>query len=142
MCEAGMNASTPMETMRPPLTLAFTRPAATEPSGKFGEDVVPILLLLGLVEGEDGIAVLVFEFLDEHLDRGADLELTDVDELVGRDEAFGFAADIDDNFILADFSDRAGDDRANLQLVEGGTGRASHSLTNSYAETRKKAACS
>ena len=88
--------------------------------GKFGEDVIPVLLLLGFVEREDGAAVLVFELLDEHLDGGADLELADVDELVGGDDAFGFAADIDDDFVLADFGDGARDDRAFLQFVEGG----------------------
>jgi hypothetical protein len=88
--------------------------------GELGEDVVPVLLLLGLVEGQHGGAALVFELLDQHLDGGADLEFADVDELVGGDDAFGFAADVDDDFVLADFGDGARDDRAFLQLIEGG----------------------
>ena len=88
--------------------------------GEFGEDVIPVFLLFGLVVGKDGVAVLVFEFFDQHFDAGADLKFTDVDEFISRDEAFGFAADVDDNFILADLSDRAGDDRADLQFIEGG----------------------
>jgi len=47
------------------------------------------------------------------------LEFADVDELVGRDDAFGFAADIDDDFVLADFGDGARDDGAFLQFIEG-----------------------
>ena len=106
--------------IRPPLTLALTRPVATEPSGKLGEDVVPVLLLLGLVERQDRAAVLVLELLDQHLDRGADLQLADVEEFVGGDDALGLAADVDDDLVLADFGDGARDDRAFLQLVEGG----------------------
>jgi hypothetical protein len=74
---------------------------------------------ISLVEGQHGRAALVLEFLDHHFDGGADLELADVDELVGRDDAFGFAADVDDDFVLADFGDGARDDGAFLQLVEG-----------------------
>jgi hypothetical protein len=51
------------------------------------QDVIPVLLLLGLVEGDDRVAVLVLELLDEHLDGGADLQLADVDELGSRDDA-------------------------------------------------------
>src|SRR6185369_8402311 len=86
---------------------------------KLGENVIPVLLLFGLVEGENGRAALVFELVDHHFDGGADLQLTDVDELVGGNNAFGLTADIDDNFVLADFGDDARDNRAFLQLVEG-----------------------
>jgi len=61
-------------TIRPPLTLAFTRPAAMEPSGNFVENVIPVFLLLSLVEGQHGGTALVFEFFDENVDAGADLE--------------------------------------------------------------------
>jgi hypothetical protein len=91
--------------------------------GELGENVIPVFLLLGLVEGQHGGAGLVFELFHQHLDGGADLEFADVDELVGGDDAFGFAADIDDNLILADFGDDTWDDRAFLQLVEGGLGQ-------------------
>ena len=90
--------------------------------GELGEDVVPVLLLLGLVVGQDRAAVPVLELLDEHLDRGADLQVADVDEFVRGDDALGLAADVDDDLVLADFGDGAGDDRALLQLVEGGLG--------------------
>jgi len=88
--------------------------------GELGEDVVPVLLLLGLVEREDRAAVAVLELLDEDFDRGTDLELTDVDELVGGDHSLGLAADVDNDFVLANFCDGARDDCAFLQLVEGG----------------------
>ncbi len=91
--------------------------------GELGEDVVPVLLLLGLVVGEDRIALLVFELLDQHLDGAADLELADVDKLVGGDDALGFAADIDDDLVLADFGDDTGDDLALLELAEAGLGQ-------------------
>jgi len=87
--------------------------------GKLGEDVVPILLLLGEVEGQQRRAAFVFELFDEHIDRGTDLQLADVEELVGGNDALGFATDVDDDFVLADFSDGARDDCAFLQLVEG-----------------------
>jgi len=90
--------------------------------GELGEDVIPVLLLLGLVVGQHGRAGLVLELLDHDVDRGADLELADVDELVGGNDALGFAADVDDDLVLADFGDGARDDRAFLQLVEGRLG--------------------
>jgi hypothetical protein len=69
--------------------------------------------------------------LHEDLDRGADLQLADVDELVGGNEAFGFAANIDDDFVLANFGDDARNDRTLLQLVEGGLlQQLLHDLTN------------
>ena len=46
--------------------------------GELGEDVIPVLLLLGLVERQDRRAGLVFELFDHHFDGGADLELADV----------------------------------------------------------------
>jgi hypothetical protein len=76
--------------------------------------------LLGLVERQNGCAALVLEFFNHHFDGGADLEFADVDELVGGDDAFGFAADVDDYFVLADFGDGARDDGAFLQFIEGG----------------------
>jgi hypothetical protein len=108
--------------MRPPLTLAFTRPAAIGALGELRQDVIPILLLLGLVEGENGIALLVLELLEDDLDGGADLEFAEIGEFIGGDDAFGFAADVDDDLVGADFSDDARDDGAFLQLVEGALG--------------------
>ena len=91
--------------------------------GKLGENVIPVLLLLGLVEGNDRVAELVLEFLKHDLDLGSDLELADVDEFRGGDDTLGFATDVDNDLVLADFSDGAGDNRAFLQLVEGGLGQ-------------------
>ena len=74
--------------------------------------------MFGLIEGHHGIAVFVFELFEEHFDLGADLQLADIEKLVSRDEAFGFAANINDNFVLADFCDGAGDDSIFLELVK------------------------
>ena len=110
--------------------------------GELRQDVVPILLLLGEVEGENGGAALVFEFFDEDLDRGADLELADVEEFVGGDDAFGFSADVDDDFVLADFSDNARNNRTLLQFIEGGLlEQRLHDGTHN-AETGKPTPCS
>ncbi len=106
--------------IRPALDLGLHAARGHGAFRKLGEDVVPVLLLLGLVEGEDRAAVLVLELLDEHLDRGADLQLADVDEFVRGDDPLGLAADVDNDFVLADFGDCARDDCALLQLVEGG----------------------
>jgi hypothetical protein len=84
------------------------------------KDVLPVLLLLGHVVGQDGAAVLVLELHDEDFDRGTDLELAEIEELMGRDDALGLAADVDNDLVLADFGDGAGDDGAFLQAVEGG----------------------
>jgi hypothetical protein len=122
MCEAGMNASTPMRDDEAALDLGLDAAGGHGALGELGEDVVPVLLLLGLVERQDRAAVAVLELLDEHLDRGADLQVADVDEFVRGDDALGFAADVDDDFVLADFGDGARDDCAFLELVEGRLG--------------------
>jgi hypothetical protein len=100
----------------------LTRPGDDGALLALAENVFPVLLLLGLLVGEDGVALLVLELLEDDLDGGADLEFTEIGELIGGDDAFRFAADIDDDFIGADFSDNARDDGAGLQLVEGALG--------------------
>src|SRR5690606_11824496 len=87
--------------------------------GELGENILPVLLLLRLVVRDDRVALLVLDLLDEHLDLGADLKFTEIDELVGGDDAFGLAADVDDNLVLADFGDGARDDRALLEEAKG-----------------------
>ena len=77
-----------------------------------GEDLVPVLLELGLFLGEDDHAFLVFEFLDEDIDFVADLDGLDVVEFVGGDDAFAFVADVHEDFLGADFDDGAFDDFA------------------------------
>jgi hypothetical protein len=120
MCDAGRKESTPMLTIRPPLTLARTRPEAMEPSGKPGENVVPVLLLFGLVERNDGIPVLVLELLEENVDGGTDLQFAEIDELTRRDHSLGLGADVDDHVVLADFGDNTRDNSALFQKTEGG----------------------
>ena len=77
-----------------------------------GEDLVPVLLELGLFLGEDDHAFLVFEFLDEDIDFVADFDGFDVVEFVGGDDAFAFVADVHEDFLGADFDDGAFDDLA------------------------------
>ena len=56
-----------------------------------GEDVFPVLLLLGLVEGDNRIAFPVFELFEKDFDLLADLEFAQIDEFIGGDKAFGLA---------------------------------------------------
>ena len=77
-----------------------------------GEDFVPVLLELGLFLGEDDHAFLVFEFFDEDIDFIADFDGFDVVKFVAGDDAFAFVADIDEDFLGADFDDGAFDDLA------------------------------
>ena len=115
-----MKASTPIEMIRPPLTLAFTRPVATEPSGNFVRMLSQFFFCSALSKDRIGLPFRSSSFSTRTSIVGADLQLADVDEFVGGDDALGFAADVDDDFVLANFSDGAGDDCALLQLVEGG----------------------
>ena len=72
---------------------------------KFGEDILPVLLLLSFVVRNDGVTALVFDLLNQNFDRRTDLEFTDIDELMCWDNTFGFTADIDDDLVLANFGD-------------------------------------
>ena len=63
-----------MLTIRPPLTTALTLPLTLPPSLQIGQDAVPVLLELGLLVGEDDVAFLVLELLDQHVDLVADLD--------------------------------------------------------------------
>ena len=91
--------------------------------GKAVEDDVPVLFLLGLVEGDDRIAALVLELLEQNVDRGADLEFAEIDEFVGGNDRLGLGANVDDHVVLADFGDDAGDDGAFLEQPERGLGQ-------------------
>ena len=86
------------------------------------QNIFPILFLLGLFVGENRITFPILEFLEDNLDARANLQFAQIGKFIGRDNAFSFAADIDDYFIGADFSDNARDDGAFLQLIEGALG--------------------
>lgn len=75
-----------------------------------GNDVFPVFLLLGFVEGNDRAAVAVLEFFEEDFNFRAQLQFADVGKFVLGDDALGFAADIDNNVVLANFRDDALDD--------------------------------
>jgi hypothetical protein len=64
-----------------------------------GEDLLPVLLELGLFLGEDDHAVLVFEFFDEDVHFIADFDGLDVVEFVSGDDAFAFVTDVDQGFL-------------------------------------------
>ncbi len=77
-----------------------------------GEDLVPVLLELGLFLGEDDHALLVLELLDQDIDFVADLDGLDVLEFVGGDDALAFVTDVHEDFLGADFDDGAFDNFA------------------------------
>ena len=76
------------------------------------EDLVPVLLELGLLLGEDDHAFLVLELFDQDIDFIADLDGLDVVEFIAGDDAFAFVTDIDEDFLGADFDDGAFDNFA------------------------------
>ena len=77
-----------------------------------GENLFPVLLLLGLVVGDYGIAFAVFEFFQQNFDFLTYLDVVDVDKFAYRHDTFALAADVDYDFVLADFDDFALDYRA------------------------------
>ncbi len=101
------------------LHLGLHAPGDDRAFGALLENVFPVLLLLRQVVGDDGVAVFVLQLFQDHLDLRPDLHLAQIAEFRGRDDAFGLAANIDDNFVLTDFGDDAGDNRAFLQFIEG-----------------------
>ena len=117
ICEPGRNASTPMLTMRPPLTTALTLPLTRPPSLQTLRILSQFCLRLGLFLGEDDHAFLVFEAFDEDFDFVADFEVFDVFEFVGGDDAFGFVADVHEHFAGTDFEDAAFNDAALAELA-------------------------
>ena len=86
------------------------------------QDVLPVLLLLGLVVGNDRISVAVLEAFKIDFDFAADVQFAGVAELNGGDGRLGFAADIDDYFGRADLHDPALDDFTLLELVDAAVG--------------------
>ena len=117
ICEPGRNASTPMLTVRPPLTTALTLPLMRPLVLEDLDDLVPVLVVGGLLLGEDDHALVVFEALEEHFDFVADLEVFDVIEFAQGDDALGFVADVHEDFARADFEDASFDDAALFELA-------------------------
>ena len=79
--------------------------------------LLPGLHLHGSGAREDGIAVLVFEALDEHVDFIAGLDgqvAAAVNKLLARHDAFGFVADVNHHVFVGDADDRATNDLAFL----------------------------
>ena len=108
--------------IRPPLTTSMTVPVdrLAGLGGRF--DAAPRLLEARALLGQDQAAVLVLLREDERVDLLAHLDLVlRVDgladrQLVGGDDALGLVADVDEDLVLVDADDVAGDDVA---LVEG-----------------------
>ena len=85
-------------------------------------DLVPDLHFLGLVLGQDDVAVLVFRALEQHVHGIAllDRDLAgEVGELGQRDDALRLVADVDDHFRGRDRENAAADDLSLLQVLEG-----------------------
>jgi hypothetical protein len=66
------------------------------------DDLLPVLLLLGLVERDNRVTFLVFELFEKDFNFSADLQFTHIDELGCVNDAFGFATNIDNDFGGAD----------------------------------------
>ena len=91
-----------------------------------GLDAAPRLLEAGALLGQDQAAVLVLLGEDQRVDLLAELDLVaGVDrladrQLAGGDDALGLVADVDEDFVVVDPDDVAGDDVALLEGMEGG----------------------
>jgi hypothetical protein len=75
----------------------------------------PDFLTARFFAGEDGLAVAAFDFFNEDLDVVANLDFrvfARLGEFLDRDAAFGFQTNVDDDEIVGDADDRAGDDIA------------------------------
>src|SRR5206468_2952668 len=84
-------------------------------------DLVPDLHLFSFFTREDDVPFAVFGALEQHVDDIARLnrDLTGlVEELVDRDDAFRFVADVDDDFRRVDLENRSFDDLAFRDVAE------------------------
>src|SRR6266851_874915 len=84
-------------------------------------DLVPNLHLLGFFTREDDVAFAIFRPLQQYVDDVAGLDrhlAVLVEELVHRDDAFGFVTDVDDDFRRGDFENRSLDDFAFRDVAE------------------------
>jgi hypothetical protein len=69
--------------------------------------------------GEDDVAVVVFEAFEEDFDLLADFQFVGIFKFVGVDDAFGFVADVQGDFLGAFVDDGAFDDGAFLEVLQG-----------------------
>ena len=89
--------------------------------GEGALDLVPNLHLLGLLARQHDVAFTILGALEQHVDDVAGLhgDLAGfVEELVDGDDAFGLVADVDDDFAVGDFENRALDDFAFRYIPE------------------------
>ena len=89
--------------------------------GEGALDLVPNLHLLGLLARQHDVAFTIFGALEQHVDDVAGLhgDLSGlVEELVDGDDALGLVADVDDDFDVGDFENRALDDFAFCYIPE------------------------
>ena len=88
-------------------------------------DAAPGLLEAGSLLGEDQPALVVLLLENERVDLLADLDLVRrVDgpadrKLMGRDDAFGLVADVEQHLVSVDLDDLAIDDVAVVEVFEG-----------------------
>src|SRR5256884_362520 len=88
-----------------------------------GQDFVPVLLELGLFLRQDDHPVLVFEFLNQHIDCVADPDGLDVFKFAGRDRTFALVTNVHEDLLGTYFNDGALDDfacgKAFVALLQG-----------------------
>ena len=124
--EAGRKPRTPRSMIRPPLTTSMTVPVDRLAALGRRLDAPPRLLEARALLGHDQAAVLILLGEDQRVDLLAHLDLVvRVDvladrELVGGDDPLALVADVDEDLVVVDAHDAAGDDVA---LLEGGEGR-------------------
>ena len=112
--------------MRPPLTTSMTVPLTGLAALGRRLDAPPRLLEAGALLGHDQAAVLVLLGEDQRVDLLAHLDLVvRVDvladrKLVGGDDPLALVADVDEDLVVVDAHDAAGDDLALLEIGEGG----------------------
>ena len=116
ICDAGKNASTPMFTIRPPLTTDFTLPLIRPSPSKTLHDLVPVLPISGFLLREDDHAFVVFEPLEEHFHFVAHFERLDVVEFRYRNDALGLVSDIDQDFARTNFQYASLDDASLAEI--------------------------
>src|ERR1700733_10943469 len=122
--EAGRKPRTPRSMIRPPLTTSITVPSTGSPDSAavsmrfhafskrapLRHDQATVLVLLG---HDDRVDLLAEVHLVFGIDRLADRQL------VGRDDALGLVADVDEHLVLVDPDDVTGDYLALLDRAEG-----------------------
>ena len=85
------------------------------------DDFFPRLERAGAALGQEQRSVLLVDAMDHHFELVADVEFFGLDgerELAERKNAFGLAADVDEQFVLIFFDDDAGEDLAFVENLE------------------------